>query len=1019
MASPFPHHSLLLPGGLVLVLGNEVVHHLVHLQLCSGFVQCARSRPRQEGAVGLLLLALFLRLLLLHHVHEVLRILEERRAHAARRARQVVHAPHVPEPQRALGMLLLALLVVVLDAEQVQARLAHHPQRVAAVQVQPDAALLLQVAAQRLRLTRPPRAHDQLHVHGVAHHVLDLAQTARHHAVDGVQKVPAGAQHLPALLLEALVGQLAAQQVDHRVHQLHVAVHRRRRRAALLLLLAQRALHRVRRHVGLRVQVGLAQREALLQARVDQLVQAVEHVQVVAAEHHVARRGDRRLVHLHLDGCLLRLLHLLCLLLLCLLLLCFLLFHLFLLLLRLLLLHLRLLLLAGTLVRTLARRLDQQVAARHLRLLLAHAHRVQLRRRVVLHDGALAQRRRHHAPDRVLHAAVLLRLTPAPHAHQLRRVDEVRRQLEELDHQLLQQRAAARHLAFRELPLRAHQQQAQHLLVHRVVRERELHVRCARVQLRVRLLALALLRGELLRVSAHALSHLDGVHQHLGGGVLLVRLAEVERAVVQRQVVVLLLDLADALRLTSRARAHLVQHHLLRDPLLLLRLQPLHHARDAPLRVHEQQLRLTPARRPCLDHLLVHPVVRVHAPDRRRLHRRQRVLAQLVRAVLLQRLQLLLQQLQLRDRRPRRLQDHVRLEVVVLAPEQRLLVLVAAHVLRLTALPCPHAIGEVLAPDRLRHQVVVQHQALRVRPLAAHAPRDLRRQLVVGGRGPGARVDLLPGQQRLRVRHRVLRNALVRQVPAQLRQHRVPQVQQVRQRREQLAQRQDVLRLTAPRRAHLVVQVQQLQELPVRRLRRDLALHLRLKRPPRPHPLEEAPLAHRQRVRLRLLLHVPAATRLRRHVHHRRRGLHRLRRTDLARDARAAARGDELGLHRLVDGLLVCGNEGLLVALVLLRGVHLADQHRRLVLVALRKEHHEAVDQLVLSAEQVDDLDVTVIVDAHLLHHLRHILPPVLIVLENAHELVVGVVVVVRVLLLDHRHVLRGNPLLRLLIARK
>ena len=109
--------------------------------------------------------------------------------------------------------------------------------------------------------------------------------------------------------------------------------------------------------------------------------------------------------------------------------------------------------------------------------------------------------------------------------------------------------------------------------MHRVVREHELHVRLRVVVLCVaRLLAVhlrvvrlvprvlrgkvlrVLLRGKVLRVTPRDDTHLDGVHQHLGGRVLLVALAEVERAVVQRQVVVLLLDLADALRF-RRARS--------------------------------------------------------------------------------------------------------------------------------------------------------------------------------------------------------------------------------------------------------------------------------------------------------------------------------------------------------------------------------------------------------------------------------------------------------------------------------
>ena len=201
--------------------------------------------------------------------------------------------------------------------------------------------------------------------------------------------------------------------------------------------------------------------------------------------------------------------------------------------------------------------------------------------------------------------------------------------------------------------------------------------------------------------------------------------------------------------------------------------------------------------------------MRVHASDRGQLDGRQRVVPQPIGVLLrllrllrlLHGLQLAAQQVQLRDGRPRGLQNHVHLESVVLAAEQRLLVLVPTHVLRVTRGSEPHDVREVLRARRLRHQVVVQHQAVRVRSLRPHAPRDLRRELVVGGRGALAGVDLLPGERqrgmahlqatRAAATHLVLADALLRQVVPQVRHHRVPDMQQVRHRREQLAERQD------------------------------------------------------------------------------------------------------------------------------------------------------------------------------------------------------------------------------------
>ena len=138
--------------------------------------------------------------------------------------------------------------------------------------------------------------------------------------------------------------------------------------------------------------------------------------------------------------------------------------------------------------------------------------------------------------------------------------------------------------------------------------------------------------------------------------------------------------------------------------------------------------------------------MRVHTSNRGQLDRGQRVFAQSIRSflLLLHGFQLADQQMQLRDRRARGLQDYIHLEPIVLAAEQRFFVLVPSHVLHVSHAPRPHDVRQVLRARRLRHQVVVQHQAIRVRSLRSHTSRNLRRKLVVGRRGPFAGVDLLP-----------------------------------------------------------------------------------------------------------------------------------------------------------------------------------------------------------------------------------------------------------------------------------
>ena len=191
----------------------------------------------------------------------------------------------------------------------------------------------------------------------------------------------------------------------------------------------------------------------------------------------------------------------------------------------------------------------EDLSPRDFDLAVGERDGVELGLRVEARDDADALRRVHARADGVLHAAVLLPLSRAASAYDLRGRDEVGREAEEGNHQVLQQRVEAflhvtgvsqtHHLPARELPLSRDQEQAKHLLVDHAVGEGEAELRVSLVEssLGVGMVG-GVLGGEVL----------DGVDEHLRGDLLLVRLPEVEAAVVQRQVVVLLLDLAAALR---------------------------------------------------------------------------------------------------------------------------------------------------------------------------------------------------------------------------------------------------------------------------------------------------------------------------------------------------------------------------------------------------------------------------------------------------------------------------------------
>ena len=166
----------------------------------------------------------------------------------------------------------------------------------------------------------------------------------------------------------------------------------------------------------------------------------------------------------------------------------------------------------------------------------------------------------------------------------------------------------------------------------------------------------------------------DGVDEHLCCDVFLVRLSEVEAAMVKRQVIILLLDFPTTLSITLRPRTHLVHDHLLAHPLPFLLLQSVDDARNAVSRVQKQEL----------HDLLIHSVVRVDPPNSGELDCRQRIVVQSVRSLLLllQCIQFLLQQMKLRNGRSSCFQNHIDLKPIVFTAEQRLLVLIPSHVLR-------------------------------------------------------------------------------------------------------------------------------------------------------------------------------------------------------------------------------------------------------------------------------------------------------------------------------------------------
>ena len=194
-------------------------------------------------------------------------------------------------------------------------------------------------------------------------------------------------------------------------------------------------------------------------------------------------------------------------------------------------------------------------------------------------------------------------------------------------------------------------------------------------------------------------------------------------------------------------------------------------------------------------------------------------------------------------------------------------------------------------------------------------------------------------------------------------------------------------------RTHLREQVQQLQELAIRHVAGDLAATA----------LEEAALGRGKRVclLLRLFLLVGVTT-------SRGRGGGGTRTRRACRTT--STRRDVLGLHtRLVRRVRRRIGLG---GLRLDHGLtHLADQHRRLVLELARQEHHELLDEVVVPSEQGDDLRVVADQRAHLLDHEPHVLLSGLVVLQDGHELVVCVVLVVGEAGLDERHVLRRHLL--------
>lgn len=124
-------------------------------------------------------------------------------------------------------------------------------------------------------------------------------------------------------------------------------------------------------------------------------------------------------------------------------------------------------------------------------------------------------------------------------------------------------------------------------------------------------------------------SDLEFVDERLGGDGLLVALAEVEAAVVQRQVIVGLLHLATALAQAARPR---LPRSAPPSPPTTAPASPSAAAARAESRPRIQTRSCLSNRRLAhLQYLYIGAVVVVHAPNRRLLHRRQRVVAQLQR----------------------------------------------------------------------------------------------------------------------------------------------------------------------------------------------------------------------------------------------------------------------------------------------------------------------------------------------------------------------------------------------------
>mmetsp|Transcript_8801 Transcript_8801/g.11943 ORF Transcript_8801/g.11943 Transcript_8801/m.11943 type:complete len:209 (-) Transcript_8801:703-1329(-) len=158
------------------------------------------------------------------------------------------------------------------------------------------------------------------------------------------------------------------------------------------------------------------------------------------------------------------------------------------------------------------------------------------------------------------------------------------------------------------------------------------------------------------------LRHLPNLCQHaLSGGVLLVALFEVERPVVQRLVVILLVHL----------RPHLVHLLAALAPIFIFLAEAHEHHRDGDRGILEHEV---------ADLM---PVLRINTLHTPHLHRRQRIIRKQEPRLLLRRhlLQFIHNRLQCLDSGLVCFDDHVELESVIFAAEETLLVLVLAHLL--------------------------------------------------------------------------------------------------------------------------------------------------------------------------------------------------------------------------------------------------------------------------------------------------------------------------------------------------